>query len=610
MMWRLRRDDLISYAAAAASGVLVALAFPLVVPFASIRELDPAGRLEVVAWFALVPALLAVRAARSGRSAFLRGLVAGLACFYAAIHWVSHAMTAFGGLPFAVSLIALTFLVLFMAVHWGAALAISWTVRDRFGWPMYVHLPLVWTALELSRNHLFSGFPWANLGYSQVRTPAIAQLAALAGPYGIAALVVLVNAVLAEAVVARRERRPWPWRGIGTAAALLALALVHGTLRLRTVRARAAAAPTIAVGIVQPNIDQSVKNRARERADYILSRLVPLTREADQRGADLVAWPEATYPMYVRPGTRSFASPDSGVPLLARAHLLMGATTVDWVRGPSGDRIPQIGNVDFLLSPALEVLGVYQKHHLVPFGEYVPLGRYLTFLRHVVPSFAPAVPGTDLRVLEFPAPTATLTSAHPERSAAAGGAESKGSTTLTSANPEHGAAEGGAESKGTPTVDRVRLAPMICFDAIFPEINVAFARSDPEPEILVNPTNDAWYGYSSGPYQFLAIVRMRAIEAGKAVIRPAYAGVSAVILPTGELAPGALEVGPVDPDRAPSADEPPRLLLADVPRLRGLTLYTRFGDLFAWACAAATAAALAAALWAGRRRGRVETQGS
>jgi apolipoprotein N-acyltransferase len=145
---------------------------------------------------------------------------------------------------------------------------------------------------------------------------------------------------------------------------------------------------------------------------------------------------------------------------------------------------------------------------------------------------------------------------------------------------------------------------MICFDAIFPEINVAFARKEPEPEILVNPTNDAWYGYSSGPYQFLAIVRLRAIEAGKAVVRPAYAGVSAVILPTGELAPGALEVGPVDPDLAPQPPEPARLLLADVPRLRGLTPYTRFGDLFARACAAFTAAALAAALARGRRSGQ------
>jgi apolipoprotein N-acyltransferase len=139
---------------------------------------------------------------------------------------------------------------------------------------------------------------------------------------------------------------------------------------------------------------------------------------------------------------------------------------------------------------------------------------------------------------------------------------------------------------------------MICFDAIFPEINVAYAADD--PDLLVNPTNDAWYGYSSGPYQFLAIVRMRAVEAGKAVARPAYAGVSALILPTGELAPGALPVGPVDPDLAPDPDEPPRLLLGELPRLRGRTLYTRFGDLFAGLCAAWTAVAAGLA-WRSRR---------
>ena len=555
------------YAAAVASGLALALAFPLVVPLVGLREVDPAGRLEVVAWLALVPAILAVRAAPSARAAFLRGLVAGLAFFFAAIHWVSHAMTAFGGLPLAVALVGLTLLVLFMAVHWGAAFAISWTVRDRFGLPMHVHLPVVWAALELSRNHLLSGFPWANVGYSQVRTLPVAQLAALAGPYGIAALVVLVNAVVAEAIAARRDGRPPPRRALAVAAALLAAAIGWGSLHLRAVRARAAAAPALAVGIVQPNIDQSVKNKARDHAEWILGRLVPLTLEADRRGVDLVAWPEATYPLYVPPDVRSFRSPRSGLEPLSRAHLLMGAATIEWLRGADGERVPRVGNVDFLLSPSLDVLGKYQKNHLVPFGEYVP--EWIPFVKQVVPSFAPATPGRELNVLSFTPSTTTTTS------------------TNEAAPP-------------------VRLAPMICFDAIFPEINVAFARKDPEPEILVNPTNDAWYGYSSGPYQFLAIVRMRAIEAGKSVVRPAYAGVSAAILPTGELVPGALEVGPVDPDRAPDPEEPPRLLLATVPRLRGLTPYTRFGDLFAWTCAAITAAALAAAVRARRRSAKPE----
>jgi len=557
---------LLPFAAAAASGAALALALPLAVPLVSLREIDPAGRLEAVAWVALVPAILAVRAAPSLRSALARGLTAGLAFFYASIWWVSHAMTAFGGLPGWLAFVALTLLVLYMAAHWAVAFAISWKIRDGLGWPFPAHLPVVWAALELSRNYLFTGFPWANLGYTQARTLPVAQLAALAGPYGIAALVVLVNAVLAETAAALRERRPLPRRAIAAAAALLVAALAHGALRLRAVRARLAAAPSIRVGVVQPNVDQSVKNRARDHADYILSRLVPLTLEADRAGADLVAWPEATYPFYVEPGIRSFARPDALLPVLTRAHLLMGAATFERTRGPGGEPVRRVGNVDFLLTPSLDVLGVYQKRHLVPFGEYVPLQRYLTFLRHIVPSLAPAAPGTELTVLEFvptapPASTATPAPAGP-----------------------------------------VRLAPMICYDAIFPEINVAFARRDPEPEILVNPTNDAWYGYSSGPYQFLAIVRLRAIEAGKAVVRPAYAGVSAVILPTGEVAPGALDVGPVDPDLAPDPAEPPRLLLAEVPRLRGLTPYTRFGDLFAYACAALGAAALAAAVRAGRRR--------
>src|SRR5512140_1663887 len=225
---------LLPWAAAAASGAAMALALPLALPLGSLRELDPAGRLEALAWVALVPAILAVRAAASWRAAALRGLVAGVAYFYASIWWVSHAMTAFGGLPAWLAFVALTLLVLYMAVHWAAAFAISWKIRDGLGWPTAVHLPVVWAALELCRNYLLTGFPWANLGYTQVRTLAVAQLAALGGVYAIAALVVLVNAALAEALLAWRERRPLPRRALAVAAILVAATWVHGALRLRS----------------------------------------------------------------------------------------------------------------------------------------------------------------------------------------------------------------------------------------------------------------------------------------------------------------------------------------------------------------------------------------
>jgi len=567
------------FLAAAGSGLATSLALPLVVRLVSLREIDPAGWLELLAWISLVPALLALRAARGAGEAARLGLLSGFVFFVASIHWVSHAMTAFGGLPEWFSLIALGLLVLFMTVHWSATFAISWTLRARLGWPLWTHLPFTWAALELCRNYLFSGFPWADLGYTQARTLWVAQLASLGGVYLLAALVAGVNAVIAEVVAARRDGAPFPRLAAASAAAAVILTLGYGAIHLRTVRARLVAAPTFSVGIVQPNVDQSRKNRARDNARYILPRLVEPTLEADRAGADLVAWPEASYPLYVPTGTTSLgARSNSGIPVLEHAHLLAGVAVVDEFRDESGRRRNRIGNVNLMLSPTLEVLGSYRKNHLVPFGEYVPLGRWLGFLKQVVPSFAPSFPGTDLAQLTFPAPAA----------------RAPGAAALASSDPS-------AAPAALPAApDLVRLAPMICFDAIFPEINVTFARQEPEPEVLVNTTNDAWYGHSAGPYQFLAIVRLRAIEVGKAMVRPAYAGVSAVILPTGEVAPGAIEVGPVEPQALPS-EEPPHLLLADVPRLRGRTVYTMIGDSFAWACAAFTAGALALAAWRRRR---------
>jgi apolipoprotein N-acyltransferase len=556
---------------AVSGGALEALALPLVVPWLSLRQIDPAGHLELLAWVGLVPALLALESARSWKGAAGLGLAAGLAYFYLAIYWVNHAMTAFGGLSFALAFLALTLLVLFMAAHWALAFAVGWLVRMRLGWPLAWHLPFTWAATEFLRNTLFTGFPWGDLGYTQARHLPVAQLASAFGVYGLAALVLLVNCAVLEAVRARLDRRPWPWRPLGAAGLGLAATLAYGYAHLAEVRARVAAAPRLKVGLVQGNVNQAVKNRAASYADEILARYWPLTAEADRAGADLVAWPEATYPRLVQPGIASFAGPGSRLSPLGHAHLLLGASTVQWRLSPDGGRVPEVTNSLFLLRPDLSVIDRYVKHHLVPFGEYVP--RWIPFVRQVVPNLAPASAGRELKVLSFPVST--------------------GDGDPSPSGRGHSESSEAARGEGV-RASATSLAPMICFDAIFPEINLAYAEAD--PEFLVNPTNDAWYGYSSGPYQFLAIVQMRAVEAGKAVARPAYAGVTAIVLPTGELAPGAIEVGPVDPDLAPDPDEPPRLLLGEVPRLRGRTLYTSIGDVFAWAAALAAAVALGAAL--------------
>lgn len=549
----------IRFALAVLGGLLEALALPLVVPGLSLRQVDPAGFLEVLAWVGLVPAILALQAATGPLEAALLGLAAGAAMFYATIYWVSHAMTAFGGLSQGVAFVGLSALVLYMAAHWAAAFWASYTVGRRTGWPTWIHLPVIWVATEFSRNYLFTGFPWGNLGYTQVRSGPVAQLAALGGVYAVAGLVVLVNCVAAAWWRSARAGRgaARPWAGTAVAAAALLATLAHGTWRLARVRAEMAEAPRVKVGLVQANVSQEVKNQGPRHAERIVGRMWPLTLEADAQGAALVAWPEASWPRAVSPGLSSLLAAAPDLPPLRQAHLLLGATTVQWMQGPEG-RVPQVENSAFLIAPDLTVLDRYVKHHLVPFGEYVPLREWLPFLRSVVPTMAPIAAGGRLATMSF-------------------------------------------ESQGR----KISFAPMICFDAIFPEVARTFVRED--ADFLVNPTNDAWYGYSSGPYQFLAIVRMRAIETGRSVARPAYSGVSAIVYPTGEVGPGALEVGPVDRALAPDPDEPPRLLVGDLPILRGRTPYTRFGDIFAWGCAIASAGMLGAATLRRPRRADQES---
>ncbi len=390
------------FALAALGGLLEALSLPLVVPGLTLRQVDPAGVLEALAWIGLVPALVALQGATGPIEAALLGLVAGAAMFYAAIYWVSHAMTAFGGLSQGVAFVGLSALVLYMAAHWAAAFWASFTIGKRTGWPRWIHLPVVWVATELSRNYLFTGFPWGNLGYTQVRNGPVAQLAALGGVYAVAGLVVLVNCVVAEWWRSTRAGggAPRPWRATAVALAAVAATLAFGTWHLSTVRREMAQAPWVKIGLVQANVSQEVKNQGPRHAEQIVGRMWPLTLEADRQGVALVAWPEASWPRALPPGLTSLRAAAPDLTPLRQAHLLLGATTVQWMQGPEG-RTARVENSAFLLDPDLRVADRYVKHHLVPFGEYVPLREWLPFLRSVVPAMAPIAAGGRLAPMSF-----------------------------------------------------------------------------------------------------------------------------------------------------------------------------------------------------------------
>jgi len=515
------------------SGLLGAAAFPIAFPVGPRRELFASGILEPLAFVCLVPLLLAIRRLSPWR-AFWAGQLGGMVFFTGAFWWVNVAMVTFGGMPNWLSIPALELLVAWCAFHWALAAGLLRLLERGLGWSMGWTVGPVWMASELMRNYFCSGFPWANLGYTQTRNLWFHQVASLGGVYGIALAVAVVNGALYEGWRWRRLReRPMPRALLAVAAAVLVLGHVSGAFHVRALDGAAAAAPRLRAAVIQANIDQKLKmGRGSSRAATILGRYLPPTDAADQAGADLIVWPEGSYPLAFPTGVTRLT--DVGLrPGGYRAGLLVGVDVYDPKNLRKGNE-----NAAFLLDPTLGIAHHYVKNHLVPFGEYVPLNmdEVLPIGNIVGASFTP---GNDLS-------PAVLRRAD--------------------APP-------------------VRLAIEICYDAIFPEISRTYARNG--AQVLVNMTNDAWYGFSSAPFQFLHMVASRAVETGRPVARAANTGVSAFIDPVGRIS-DATDVGIVPSDRlAVSAAEltGPEWRMAELPLLEGRTPYVVIGDVPAYLAA-------------------------
>ena len=358
---------------AALSGLLLFLSFPTLG--------HPAA-----AWLALVPLLVAV--ARSTAWQALRlGAVAGLVHFAGTLYWIPAVMVDYGGLPapaaWFVHMLFLAFLASFPAVF-AAATA---DLISRFGARGLLLAPALWVASELGRMYLFTGFPWALIGYSQVPFPAVAQAASIVGVLGVSALVVLVNGTVACAVVAgpRAARMP-----LVLTAVLVAGTVAFGAWRLQDGALLRAGSP-LRVAALQGNVRQDEKWRP-SRSDAILETYLEQTRQAVAAGAGLVVWPESATPFALDGDARGELV--RAVARETRAHLLVGTTEV--VR----DAGTRYYNAAYLIEPGRgSTSGVYRKQHLVPFGEYVPLRWALFFASPLVETVADFSAGTEPRLL-------------------------------------------------------------------------------------------------------------------------------------------------------------------------------------------------------------------
>jgi apolipoprotein N-acyltransferase len=398
------------------------------------------------------------------RRAFATGWWYGIGFFAAGLYWVSAAFLVEPEkhawmIPFAVFLMAGGF-ALFPAVVAVAVRAVPGNALVRA-----LALAVIWTAAEWVRSWFLTGFPWNLMGTVWAFSDAMMQPAALFGTYGLGLLSVAIAAVpagLGDTAVGPRRA----FAGVAAAAALLGILWLGGEIRLAG--AGSEDVPDVRLRLVQPNIQQNTKWKPQFR-DRHLAMQVAMSR-ADEGGPPPthVIWPEtaATFFMGRDASRRAFfaqAAPPGGL-------VITGAPRTT----PAGGKPYRVWNSLQAVDGTGRIVGTYDKSHLIPFGEYVPLRPWLTIPK------------------------------------------------ITEGRQDFTAGSGPVSMRlaGLPPV-----SPLICYEVIFPGRVVA---ANDRPAWLLNLTNDAWYGHSAGPYQHLAAARMRAVEEGLPLVRVATTGISGV----------------------------------------------------------------------------------
>jgi apolipoprotein N-acyltransferase len=485
----------------------------------------------LVAWVALTPLLVALAEAPSPAHGFRLGYLTGAIASLGIVYWTSIVVVQFGGLAEPIGVAVMVLLCLALALFpsvFGWAMA-RWI---RAHGPSAVLLaPVAWVATEILRAHTLFDFSWCLLGYSQHANLPMIQVARYAAVYGVSFVVAAVSAAIALCVVERR-RGPRTTALLATAG-LVALVWMHGEWRLGQ---SVPDAGRVRVGLVQASIAQDEKWDAAH-AWANVDRHLELTRRAAAEGARLVVWPESALPfLFDRVPVVAAQLRD----LVQRHQIFLLFGNDDREEGAEdSDERGRIWVGAKMLDPAGRLALRYHKIRLVPFGEYVPIQSVLTlggrFSARLVQQAGDFTPGDEYAL--------------------------------------------GA-------VDSHPLAAFICYEAIFPDLVREFAARG--AQLLVNITNDGWYGRTSAPYQHFAMAKFRAVENERYLVRAANTGISAVVDPRGRVV-------------ARTELFERTALVADVPLLTGSTFYTRHGDVFAWGCLGAAVALLAAG--AANRRG-------
>ena len=518
------------YLLAIGAGLFLTAAFP---------KISIAG----FAWMA--PALIiAAASGKRGGDAFRVGYLAGLAHFLTSLYWLLLIPVA--GYP----LLGWAALSAYVAVYFGAW---TWLLAGKMGEGHWAQRNLwslagaaAWVALEMVRARLFGGFPWNPLGVSQYQLVPLIQIASVTGVYGVSFLVVWVSLQLFSAgrMIFRRPTPRLAWQGEIILPLLVIVALF--TFGFARISGQNPSGATLRITLVQPSIPQTLIWNSGED-DRRFRELLSLSEPALTNQPDLLIWPESAVPSLDKTNYMAITN-------LVRTRgvwLVFNAEDAVWRPEAKTRDDFDIFNAAYLVNPEGRFAAVYHKQKLVIFGEYIPLVRWLPFIKWFTPITGSFASGANAVPFEM------------ER--------------RTPARLEVQLGTNPAETApGVPS--RVKTATLICFEDMFPELAREYVQDD--TDFLVNLTNDGWFGNSAEQWQHMAGGVFRAVENGVPLVRCCNNGVSCWIDASGR-------VRDILKGRDGSVYGVGAMTIEVPLQNHAPTFYNRHGDGFGWGCVAA-----------------------
>ena len=478
---------------------------------------SPGAGYGFTAWIAVVPLLILCKIEKPGRAACW-GFAAGFFYYLVLLYWIVIVLGRYGGLPLWLTVPTLILLAAYMAVY---TAFFAWLMsRTMTCFPPVWSAPVTWVGLDFIRGLLFSGFPWQDIGYSQYHYPWVIQVADIAGHHGISFLIVLVNALLFTVILYEQNRKIYLFKSrqkthnryhLLPAVGVVVAVMIYNTVLYRCYTPLSQV-PGANLAVIQGNIEQDQKWLPGKQQLALETYLALSKKALADDNVDLLIWPETALP-FSPPQYPLFPQMINDLFTKHSTTLLSGAPfyQVD-------EKKITIYNSALLINKQ-GIRQRYDKQHLVPFGEYVPLPDLLPFPKPLVETMGNFSSGISSKPL---------------------------------------------------SVGKIKAGVLICYESIFPDLARREVRAG--ANLLVNITNDAWFGRSSAPVQHFSMAVLRAVENRRSLARCANTGISGFIDPAGRI----ISTTPLFETCFKAAE---------MPLLNNITFFNRYGHNFALCCA-------------------------